>query len=80
MLKSSFLRISAGIADRVPIADENFLLALSASLPLAFPLHSVVELYVLLVLDFVVTKVVVVVGCHITRLLILFLVRVQSEC
>jgi len=60
-LVTSFLCIGAAVANRIAIADEYLALAPSASLPLTFSLHLMVELNVLLVVDFVVTKVVVVV-------------------
>jgi len=61
LLVTSFLCIGAAVANRIAIADEYLALAPSASLPLTFSLHLMVELNVLLVVDFVVTKVVVVV-------------------
>ena len=62
---SPLLRIRARVAYRIAIAYKDPLLAVGASLPLAFLLHLMIELNVLFIVDFVVTEVVVVVGCHI---------------
>ncbi len=83
-LMPPLLRICAIVADCVAVADEDPALAMLAGLPLTFLLHLVVELNVLLIVDFVVAEVVVVVGCHIylfliTKLLTEFLVRDRYE-
>ena len=57
---SPLLRIRARVAYRIAIAYEDLPLAVGASLPLAFLLHLMIELNVLLIVDFVVTEVVVV--------------------
>jgi hypothetical protein len=61
----SFPSISAGIAYRIPIADENLPFAICAGLQFTFLLHLVVELNVLFIVDFPMPEVVIVVGCHI---------------
>ncbi len=83
-LMPSFPPIGAGIAYRIPIADENFPFAICAGLQFTFLLHLVVELNVLFIVDLPMPEVVVVVGCHIicfliTKLLIQFPARVQCE-
>ena len=78
-LHSSFRSVCAIVADCVAVADENPALATSAFFPFAFFLHMMEELNILFAFDVVVSEVVVVVGCHITKLLIQFLERVQSE-
>lgn len=63
-LMPPLLRVCAGIAYRIAIAHKNCSFTLGTFFPFAFALHMMEEFDIFFRFNFVVTKVIVVVGCH----------------